>query len=274
VSLYVWDGTVEKPGTPTVWDGTVEKPATISFSTETYPTVASMLSNHPFYVAHRGGSLDWPEHSMLAYTNSIAWGCSAVEMSVNRTSDGVWIALHDADLNRTSMTSGLPAVSEMTWQQVQQYRIKVTNGNEPYEKMTDILDRYQSSHIFFLDPKMGYNYRTEFFAIVKSFPNWDKHVMKYFHTGTAFASEARAKGWTTWGYYYQADVPQIPTTSPYWDLLGMDYTASAASWDAINAIGKPVIGHILPNQSAATIALGYGSRGLMCSGVRNIVPHA
>jgi hypothetical protein len=38
--------------------------------------------------------------------------------------------------------------------------------------------------------------------------------------------------------------------------------------------GKPVIGHIVPNGTAATTALGYGAAGLMVSGVQEVIPRS
>lgn len=64
-----------------------------------------MLSQPMFYVAHRGGSREWPEMSLHAYTQAGFWGVGALEVSLARTSDGVWFGLHDADINRTSGTT-------------------------------------------------------------------------------------------------------------------------------------------------------------------------
>ena len=269
----VYDGTATYTGTVTYWDGTQELSATMASIPPGYASYSVMTGTGTFYVAHRGGSNDWPEMSMMAYTNSVAWGCPALEVSLNRTQDGVWVGVHDADLNRTSMTSGLPPVSSMTWAQVQQYRIKLLNGNEPYIRIEELLERYAASHILYIDPKNAVAQASEMFAIVKSYPNWQNHVMKYFHSSTSFATAAHNAGWKTWGYYYEADVPQIPTTSPYWDMLGMDYTASSSAWTAILAPGKRVIGHVIPDSVGANTALSKGATALICAGVHSIVPH-
>jgi glycerophosphoryl diester phosphodiesterase len=55
----------------------------------------SLLDTRPFYVAHRGGSADWPEQSMLAYRSAVACGVDALEVSLARSADGVWFGLHD-----------------------------------------------------------------------------------------------------------------------------------------------------------------------------------
>src|SRR5690606_29595072 len=57
-----------------------------------------------------------------------------------------------------------------------------------------------------------------------------------------------------------------------WDVLGMDYTADQTAWDLAKATGKKVIGHIVPDASAAAVALGKGADGLMVAGVRDVIP--
>src|SRR4051794_19658877 len=42
--------------------------------------VPDLLRARPFYVAHRGGSSDWPECSLLAYRESVARGVDALEI--------------------------------------------------------------------------------------------------------------------------------------------------------------------------------------------------
>ena len=51
--------------------------------------VSDLRSADPFYVAHRGGSRDWPEMSMAAYRAAVGLGVDALEISLARTSDGV-----------------------------------------------------------------------------------------------------------------------------------------------------------------------------------------
>src|SRR5690606_39510092 len=76
----------------------------------------------------------------------------------------------------------------------------------------------------------------------------------------------------TWGYYYQDSAADIPATHGPWDVLGMDYTADQTAWDLAKATGKKVIGHIVPDASAAAVALGKGADGLMVAGVRDVIP--
>ena len=66
---------------------------------------AMLAAEDGFYWAHRGGSASFPEHSLHAYTQSVLRGFGSLEISLNRTADGVWFGLHDANLDRTSQAS-------------------------------------------------------------------------------------------------------------------------------------------------------------------------
>lgn len=126
-----------------------------------YPSVTAMLAANPFYVTHRGGSLDWPEMSLYAYTQSVFWGAGALELSLARSSDGVWFGLHDASLDRTSLNTGggsgtTLVASNMTWAQIQAYQIQYPSVNnpsslpQPYMRWEEIMDAYYGTHVIFV----------------------------------------------------------------------------------------------------------------------------
>src|SRR6478735_7476996 len=61
-------------------------------------TVDSLVSTTPFFIAHRGSGDNWAEHTMEAYSEAVALGAKAIEVSVNATKDGVLICHHDKDM--------------------------------------------------------------------------------------------------------------------------------------------------------------------------------
>lgn len=249
-----------------------------------YGTVANMLSKKPFYIAHRGGSLDWPEMSMHAYTQSGYWGAGALEVSVARTSDGVYFGLHDQYLDRTSLGTATTTLdpTKMTWAQIQAYQIRgavaVNNPSQPncpYMKLSDLMRIYKG-HVMLIDTKyIGPSYFSEVIALMNAAPNTPtaRLLGKAYGGGRAWADALKAAGYGCWGYFYQTDIPtRLGTYQSAYSILGMDYQADAASWTTIKSYGKPVIAHILPNATAATTAAGYGADGYMCSGVTAIIP--
>jgi len=60
-----------------------------------------------YYIAHRGSGDVYPEHSMQAYQAAVDWGATCMEISVQITSDGVLICMHDNDYDRTTTATGI-----------------------------------------------------------------------------------------------------------------------------------------------------------------------
>lgn len=245
--------------------------------------VPALIAAKPFYIAHRGGSADWPEMSMEAYRNSVARGVDALEMSLARTSDGVWFGLHDKTLDRTSGTRGFIA-SEHTWNEVRQHKITYpqTAGHggraQPYARVEELIDAFGGSHAIFIDPKeVPYTHYGELLTIMERHAEKPAQtfVAKSYCTGLAWAAAAHERGYMTWGYYYAANISAKPTllssTQEKWDLLGMDYGGSVEAWAAVKAFHKPVIGHVVPTRKAAQAALSKGADGLMVSGVVEVL---
>ena len=56
--------------------------------------------------AHRGGSLLWPENSLLAFRNAIALGADFIEFDVHLSKDGEVVVIHDPTLERTTTGAG------------------------------------------------------------------------------------------------------------------------------------------------------------------------
>lgn len=260
---------------------TLATPAEVRPFPAGYATVSAMLASSPFYVAHRGGSANWPEMSLHAYTQAGFWGVGALEISLARSSDGVWFGLHDDTLDRTSGTSGFTA-SAHTWAEIQAYHITASGTTHPaqptrpYMRWEELMNAYYDSHIFFVDPKAATGFVTELLDMMDAMPGTptDKFVAKYYGVSSAWVNAAKARGYKSWGYFYQTDVPNLPTYQGRWDILGMEFGANSASWSAVLSYGKPVIGHVVSSSSAASTALGFGASGLMVSGVEAVVPRS
>jgi glycerophosphoryl diester phosphodiesterase len=59
-------------------------------------------------IAHRGSSLERPEHTLAAYQLAIEQGADYLEPDLRLTRDGILIALHDTTLNRTTDVADRP----------------------------------------------------------------------------------------------------------------------------------------------------------------------
>lgn len=266
-TLHAWDGSEALPvkGMRTVHRG--------------FESVTEMLATPGFTWAHRGGSLNWAEMSLHAYTQSLITGYGALEVSLARTSDGVWFGFHDEDMTRVTSGASTETPRNMTWAQVQ--ALSITNGNDqvarPFMRLDEYIEAYADSCVTILDLK--YEIRTpalidEFFAQVARFPA-EKVILKAFFNGTVISNRAATLGLASWGYAYPEDLttdPQFWDRAATWSMLGMTHSADQAVWDQMLALGKPVIGHIANTQAQYDTAMAKGAAGVQCANVLGINP--
>lgn len=247
-------------------------------------TVWEWQAAKPLYSAHRGGSLHWPEHSLRAYTQAALNGFPCFEVSLARTSDGVYVCNHDASLNAVVWggVTGLPDISTMTWVQVQQYSLGgpsgfLERGPEPVLRLDELLKHYGKSHVFMIDPKsIPSTYYPEILDFLDLHGGNSRFIGKWVGTNVPWSQALKDRGYESWGAFYAAD--WTPGTgfnvawADQWSMLGLDYSASQAHWDEITATGKPVLAHVCPDQAAVEIGRAKGASGFQCSGIDAIDP--
>jgi len=76
--------------------------------------------------AHRGGSLLWPENSLLAFRNALALDADFIEFDVHLSKDGEVVVVHDPTLDRT--TSGSGPVWDRTVAELKALRLRDRTG--------------------------------------------------------------------------------------------------------------------------------------------------
>lgn len=245
-------------------------------------SVTDLLAKPGFKVAHRMGSLNWPEHSMKGATQSLLRQVDALEFSVAKTLDGVWFGLHDATLDRTSGVTGNINPTTLTWAQIQatyQTISAITDDpsqpNEPYVKLTDILARYPGVPMF-IDPKnLPFNEMVALFQWLKdNIPNaTDLYVLKYYYDYTSLKTAVMNLGFKSWGYLYTADISNanFATYAQGWTWLGLEASATQANWDLVKAQNPKVLVHICQNLAAYQSGISKGAVGAMVSGVKQVM---
>jgi len=242
-------------------------PATMRAVPRGYSDIYTMLGTRGFLVAHRGGSVSWPEASMRAYTNAVMFGAGALEVSCQKTKDGVWFLNHDRTLQRVDKTAPNTPVTEMTWAEIQKY----TTIGEPFVTVEEYFAAYGSSHITVLDPKYS---AVEWQDLKKFFPTdaQGRIIWKFSIDAGWLANQWKSDGWKCWGYSYPDQVTdgRINEWHKPWDYIGMTFDASDEVWNRTTGLGKPVWGHICPTRQAYDDALAKGAIGCMVSGVANI----
>ena len=250
-----------------VYQNGEERPATMKAVPRGYKDIGTMMITRGFLIAHRGGSVSWPEASMRAYTNAVMYGAGALEVSCQKTKDGVWFLNHDRTLKRVDPTAPDTPVTEMTWADIQKYH---TIG-EPFMTVEEYFAAYGSSHITVLDPKYS---AAEWQELKKFFPTdaQGRIIWKFSIDAGWLANQWKSDGWKCWGYSYPDQVTdgRINEWHKPWDYIGMSWEASDEVWRRATALGKPVWAHICPTRQAYDDGLAKGAVGCMVSGVANI----
>ena len=250
-----------------IYENGKEHPATMKAVPRGYKDIGTMMITRGFLIAHRGGSVSWPEASIRAYTNAVMFGAGALEVSCQKTKDGVWFLNHDRTLQRVDKTAPNTPVTEMTWAEIQKY----TTIGEPFMTVEEYFAAYGSSHITVLDPKYS---AAEWQELKKFFPTdaQGRIIWKFSIDAGWLANQWKSDGWKCWGYSYPDQVTDGRINEWYkpWDYVGMTFDASDEVWNRTTSLGKPVWGHICPTRDAYDQAMAKGAIGCMVSGVANI----
>lgn len=97
-------------------------------------TLAGLESEVVQAIAHRGGALEAPENTLVAFGHAQTVGAAMVELDVHLTADGHVVVLHDETVDRT--TDGSGPVRTLTLEQVRQldagYRYSPDGASYPF----------------------------------------------------------------------------------------------------------------------------------------------
>lgn len=254
-----------------VWSGT-DAISCVSLKAIPYGSrsVEEMLKTPKFFVAHRGGSYSWPEHTERAYSQCPIFKAHGLEMSCGQSSDGVWFGCHDQSLSRLVPALTKP-VDQYTWAEIKAAASKTENMPA---RLDWLIEHYIDSHVLVVDPKYKTGKWEEFLAVFKGLEN--KIIFKaYGDTQWAF-DPIRAKGVKTWGYAYAGDKDK--TWYANWaagktcDVLSMEYTAPQEIWTALKASGKPLVSHIPSVPESVKMGWDKGADGTICSNPKACFP--
>jgi glycerophosphoryl diester phosphodiesterase len=101
------------------------------------------LEHHgPIPFAHRGGTSSAPENTLPAFQHAVDLGYRYLETDVQLTADGVLVAFHDDDLQRT--TGRVGRINQLSWSEV---RSALVGGREPIPLLEDLLGSFPDARI-------------------------------------------------------------------------------------------------------------------------------
>jgi glycerophosphoryl diester phosphodiesterase len=125
--------------------------------------VVALTARRIVNIAHRGASGHAPEHTIAAYDLAIEMGADFIEHDLHVTSDGVLVAIHDANLERTTGRSEL--VRETTLEDVRALdagswfndvnpdRARSAFAGLKMPTMAEIFERYGQSTKYYVEIK-------------------------------------------------------------------------------------------------------------------------
>lgn len=230
--------------------------------------VDALLATRPFYVAHRLGGTEYPEHTMQGMTAAINAGFTAFEFSTYQTRDGVFIGSHDWTTERT--TGQYHEIWDTDWSTIQ----TLTQPAGPIIRLEDAVAAMPEDSVLVLDHKTTSasstyhegNRQSEaalFDLLPTLFDNPTERVIWKLFADADSDQRAAELGYKTMCMLYPSEVAGADLNR--WDILGMEYSATQEIWDTLLATGKPTIAHIIVNSGQATTGLGRGAHGLMSS---------
>jgi glycerophosphoryl diester phosphodiesterase len=230
--------------------------------------IDTLLTNRPFYVAHRLGGTEYPEHTMQGMTASIQAGFTAFEFSTYQTRDGVFIGSHDWTTERT--TGQRHEIWNTDWSTIQ----TLNQPAGPIIRLEDAVAAMPEDSVLVLDHKStsatsAYNEgdrRSEdalFDLLPTLFDNPTERVIWKLFADSDSDQRAAQLGYKTMVMLYPGEVAGADLNR--WDILGMEHNATQEIWNTLLATGKPTLAHIIVNYAQATTGLGRGAHGLMSS---------
>lgn len=249
-----------------------------------YPSVSLMLEANKFYIAARGGYRDFPEMSLYGYGQSVLGGYGALEVSMGRSSDGVWFGLFDDTLDRVAVAPPIPSneVSNLTWSEINSTMISGTipennNGqlNRPFMQLNELLDLYGATHVIFLDVRYAGAFQSELLGILDSYAfGTDRFVIKDHGLSFDWRDEAKLRGYTNYGYFHDMDSANLAQADS-WDIVGLEYNAPQLTWDALAAEltnDQKIVAFDCPDLAAVNASYVSGAHGFLVSGVVSVKP--
>lgn len=137
---------------------------------------ANQHRDHVMVAAHRGlwnkhGQTVYPEASVSSVRKAIELGIEIVEQDIRQSKDGVFIVLHDEELERTTTCTGL--AKEKTLQELKQCKLKIVNQgqetitDEQIPTLEELYVEINGKILLNLDNKIGYEHFPEMFRLAQ-----------------------------------------------------------------------------------------------------------
>jgi PKD repeat protein len=243
------------------------------------PITVDMWAAGSRRVAHRAGGTNFPEETLWSYQQCVALGWKCLEVSLNVSLDGVFVASHDATTNR--VFNGNYSIASENWSTLSSLTATKNGYTYPIMRLEELLNAFGGRVPIMLDDKTNANGAALRAMIAAHGTTHGYDPTKYYiwkgYKGWSPASDAwRALGYKSWGIYYDAEMVTAPDRLSSFDYLGLNYDATGTNWSnavaAANGVGKSILSHVIYSTAQLNIGIANGAVGAMVSDVVNIAP--
>ena len=267
--------------------GCSARPTSTAPPTRSEPsTVASLTSDRPFYIAHRGGGGDWPEMTGYAYEQASRLpGLQALEISVCISADGVLVCSHDPTTERVG---GVPyTIADETWETLSSVQVSAattvdpSQPSRPLTRFEDVAEAYADRFVLFVEPKVPAA-AAPLMARLAALGQPERVVWKQYVNSGEFV-RAKEHGFSTWGYVLNQP-SHLGTNltryaaADYLDMLGApNAEATTLVSEVVTAAtrqNKPTIMWPISTSADRDRALRLGCAGLMTSRITELLATA
>lgn len=185
-------------------------------------------------VAHRGLSAQAPENTVAATTAAGKAGFWGAETDIYRTTDGVWVLMHDNYLYRLMDGSGTRKVDSMTYQELMEYTY--TNGANidqypdlKVSTLSDYLDeclKYGMTPVIEYKSKENYEYLYEVIEMIRGKEMEDKVVVISFQLDALQEFKKHTETVPLWYLVQELNDETIAEALTLGDHAGIDFNAN------------------------------------------------
>lgn len=185
-------------------------------------------------IAHRGLSAQAPENTVAATAAAGEAGFWGAEVDIYRTTDGVWVLMHDNYLYRLMDGSGLKKVDSMTYDELMEYTY--TNGANidkypglKVSTLSDYLDecaKYGMTPVIEYKSKKNYEYLHEVIEMIEEKKMEDKVVIISFQLDALQKFKESTNNVPLWYLVQELNDEAIAEALTLGEHAGIDFNAN------------------------------------------------
>lgn len=190
-------------------------------------------SEIPLDVLHRGlATAGYPENTIVAYKDAITKGWKYLETDIRQTSDGVWVLLHDSDINRVarnadgSSISGSIYISDITYSDALTYDFGIAAGAQFAGTKIATLDAFlnlcSKAHVYPVIEIKNSSITEEQAATV-----WD--IVKKYQMQNRCMWLCTSFGGIEWFLKFNPYAPCVQTSSSEWQYVDVSALTPSSS---------------------------------------------